>query len=314
MPISTLDRKLLWAETGNMCSICKKPLIKKEAGTVVNIGEEAHIIAKRVNGPRGDHDLPIEERDTVDNIILLCNEHHKEIDTLIDKYTIDELQKIKREHVEWVKTVTKNEGHKQKLIILRTIKKIVFLCDFKNWEAHISSIEYHLSKNWFDALSEINIYLFKRFRSIQHATIEKEIDNFQQILGDFLSVYSRHIEYNEHTQTFRVDRFYKINEWNPSLYAKLGEEFDNHINLVENLSFELTRAGNRLIDKIRAKLIPELLDDFGYLAIYRTNVVTEDGNSIQDRLYIPRYTQEQQKYKNLEDFIKNIKTRDFHLK
>ena len=42
-----------------------------ETGEVKNIEELAHIIGQKENGPRGDDELPLTERDEFENIILL---------------------------------------------------------------------------------------------------------------------------------------------------------------------------------------------------------------------------------------------------
>ena len=101
MTILDSTRKKLWAKSGNKCSICKidlfyKKLEKKE----VNIGEECHIISSKVNGPR--HKPGLTEYDLFDNLILLCRNHHKEIDELTDTYTEEILRYIKINHENWV--------------------------------------------------------------------------------------------------------------------------------------------------------------------------------------------------------------------
>ena len=62
------------------------------------IGEECHIIAQDINGPRGDHAMPIEARDKYSNFILLCSNHHTLIDKQPNTYTIENLQELKASH------------------------------------------------------------------------------------------------------------------------------------------------------------------------------------------------------------------------
>ncbi|SCY99868.1 HNH endonuclease [Flavobacterium caeni] len=101
MAISTKNRKNLWAKSGNRCAFCKTELFnKKETQDEFNIGEECHIISSEEKGPR--HKL-LENFDTLDNLILLCRNHHKEIDTLIDTYTEEVLRYMKQNHENWVK-------------------------------------------------------------------------------------------------------------------------------------------------------------------------------------------------------------------
>ncbi len=85
MAISEKTRKMLWAKSGNRCAICKIELItEQKTDSNLNIGEECHIISSKSKGPR--HKPNLNDYDTFDNLILLCRNHHKEIDTLIDSF------------------------------------------------------------------------------------------------------------------------------------------------------------------------------------------------------------------------------------
>ena len=85
MAISEKTRKMLWAKSGNRCAICKIELItEQKTDSNLNIGEECHIISSKSKGPR--HKSNLNDYDSFDNLILLCRNHHKEIDTLIDSF------------------------------------------------------------------------------------------------------------------------------------------------------------------------------------------------------------------------------------
>ena len=85
MAISEKTRKMLWAKSGNRCAICKIELItEQKTDSNLNIGEECHIISSKSKGPR--HKPNLNDYDSFDNLILLCRNHHKEIDTLIDSF------------------------------------------------------------------------------------------------------------------------------------------------------------------------------------------------------------------------------------
>ena len=103
MAISDKTRKKLWAKSGNRCSICKTELFSnKEKAEDLNIGEECHIISSKPKGPR--HKKSLDDYDLYDNLILLCRNHHKEIDELTDTYTEELLRYIKQNHENWVNT------------------------------------------------------------------------------------------------------------------------------------------------------------------------------------------------------------------
>jgi|SRR3989339_40661 len=112
MAISEKTRKKLWAKSGNRCSICKTDLFSnKEKAEDLNIGEECHIISSKPNGPR--HKEGLDDYDLYNNLILLCRNHHKEIDELTDTYTEKLLWYIKLNHEDWVNTTLNNSKAKK---------------------------------------------------------------------------------------------------------------------------------------------------------------------------------------------------------
>lgn len=109
MAISDRTRKILWSRSAGRCAICKRELVTDEsqAGEEAVIGEECHIIAREANGPRGDSPLPLEQRDAGNNLILLCRNHHKEIDDQPNTFTVEGLREIKAHHLNWVRNTLK---------------------------------------------------------------------------------------------------------------------------------------------------------------------------------------------------------------
>lgn len=113
MAITDRTRKSLWAKSGNRCSICKTELFSNKVDSEeFNIGEECHIISSKDKGPR--HKPNISDYDLFDNLILLCRNHHREIDELTDTYTEELLRYIKLNHEKWVQTTINNAINSQK--------------------------------------------------------------------------------------------------------------------------------------------------------------------------------------------------------
>ena len=54
--IRVIDRKLLWARSGNICAFpeCRVEITQDFEDDSAIIGEEAHIVAYENDGPRGD--------------------------------------------------------------------------------------------------------------------------------------------------------------------------------------------------------------------------------------------------------------------
>ena len=107
--ISDADRKLLWGHSGTECAFphCAQLLTAipaeegAESGSThpIVVGEEAHIVAEKDDGPRGDRSMPVPERNAYPNLILLCRKHH----VIIDKdhgihFSVTQLRDMKAEH------------------------------------------------------------------------------------------------------------------------------------------------------------------------------------------------------------------------
>jgi hypothetical protein len=107
MAISPRTEKILWGKAGATCSLlgCRRELVaeaSKADGEVV-LGEVAHIAARNRDGPRGEFLPPGGDIDGYENLILVCEEHHKLIDGQPNTYTVAKLGQIKEDHERWVK-------------------------------------------------------------------------------------------------------------------------------------------------------------------------------------------------------------------
>jgi hypothetical protein len=68
-----------------------------ESGAI--IAELAHIVADSREGPRGKVSLSEEERNRHDNLIVLCPEHHKVVDSQPNTFSIQVLRQMKLDHL-----------------------------------------------------------------------------------------------------------------------------------------------------------------------------------------------------------------------
>lgn len=103
--VSERDQKRLYGHSASWCNFCsRKKIVIEDLGNQL---EMAHIIAfadnplapRYVKGKSGDN--------SYDNLILVCPNHHAEIDDMSEKsrakYTIEYLKKIKKEHEDKIK-------------------------------------------------------------------------------------------------------------------------------------------------------------------------------------------------------------------
>jgi hypothetical protein len=90
--------KRLFAHSGNRCAFPQCSVAVVQGDTVV--GEICHIKAANPSGPRYDPQQTAAERHAYSNLILLCANHHKIIDSRANAeiYTVGHLAKMKTEH------------------------------------------------------------------------------------------------------------------------------------------------------------------------------------------------------------------------
>lgn len=90
----------LWVRSGGRCAICNKYLL--DLNYNVNLAEMAHIVgwSKAKGSPRGNAPLELDLRNNVDNLMLLCADHHKIVDTasLLQEFTVERLIDHKEAH------------------------------------------------------------------------------------------------------------------------------------------------------------------------------------------------------------------------
>jgi hypothetical protein len=329
MSILLKTHKLLWGRSGNKCAMadCRNDLIADETETDDEsiIGDEAHIVAKSPDGPRGISELTPEERDKYDNLVLLCRKHHKIIDDQSVFYSVEKLKEIKQQHEEWVKVSLHIDKDKEKdeLSYASYIDTITKMFDFDNWNNWTSSLVSHgqpsIRYNKFKELQTIPDFIVSRFWPNRYEDLEAAIFNIKNVLNDFIKVFYEYAdedaidkaEESGEDRTIRTIKFYKIDEWNPELYEKLLAKFEYHVSLVEDLSLELTRAANLLIEKIRKYISPKYRETEGKFLM--TSGPYMDMSFKTHKLeYKAEEKKENHPYHGLKSFMTDRENRDMH--
>lgn len=104
--IPSADKNYLWSASAGQCSYpgCRKQLVLPgtDKDGAVTIGEIAHIFAHSENGPRPNPEGFNEKTNSYENLILLCPNHHRQVDGQSNTFTVSDLIKWKRDHESWV--------------------------------------------------------------------------------------------------------------------------------------------------------------------------------------------------------------------
>src|SRR5438067_1695875 len=91
--IPEAEQRKLFARSGNRCAFsdCRRLLTADGSppDRTVVLGEMAHIVAERLQGPRGNSPMPLSERNRAENLVLLCNNHHQLVDSQPQTYAVE---------------------------------------------------------------------------------------------------------------------------------------------------------------------------------------------------------------------------------
>lgn len=110
-PIST--QRVLFSESAGICSLpdCNMPIVFDKKVGKGHYSNLAHIEAYSKKGPRFNPKLSVEQRNSEENIIIVCANCHKKIDTDTETYTVEALKKIKQNHIARIKLIKENMIH-----------------------------------------------------------------------------------------------------------------------------------------------------------------------------------------------------------
>ena len=102
--------RTLWGKAAGRCEYegCNKLLYQDEVTSEnINRAFVAHIVAASPGGERGDKEQSALLFDDIDNLMLLCHEHHRLIDhERAESHGVDRLRAMKKKHEDRIKTLT----------------------------------------------------------------------------------------------------------------------------------------------------------------------------------------------------------------
>lgn len=139
MSVSYIPEKVkvrLWGLAGGRCQYagCNDPLwLDTLTQAEFNISYIAHIVADSPNGPRGANGLSEKLKDDIDNLMLMCDKHHRLIDREdVEGHPVALLQKMKETHEERIEMLTAI-GHEKRSEVLLYCANVGEQTAFVDW-------------------------------------------------------------------------------------------------------------------------------------------------------------------------------------
>lgn len=125
--ISWPEQRKLWVLAGGRCALCNKYLLEDDyTHSPINLAEMAHNVGKGgAKSPRSDDKLEVSERNKAENLLLMCGDHHKQIDTkeFRERYPVSVLKALKQKHEARIRLLT-DITEDQSTLIFRVIAKV----------------------------------------------------------------------------------------------------------------------------------------------------------------------------------------------
>jgi hypothetical protein len=321
MALSIKTNRMLWGRSASRCSLpeCRRELVIEALDTddPSLVGEAAHIVAEQPDGPRGQSDLPLEQRNKYANLILLCNVHHKQVDDQVNHFTIERMTFIKAAHESWVRTTLSGFDPLKQAEDERWagyIDEWTSRTDLDQWLDQtyplLQPIPY-VSQDFFSRLAELREWILSRVWPDSYPALRGALENFRMVVSDLVNEFTRYSKPQRDGSVLETERFYKIREWNPELYKLLSNRYEFHVDLVADLTYEMTRAGNYVCDQVREHLDRSFRIEQGVLLVRRG--MTMDMMEHTYRLEYRDQERAQHPYPGLQEFIQVRASREFYV-
>lgn len=276
------------------------------------VGECSHIVAEKPTGTRGDSPLTAKQRNRYRNLILLCNVHHKQVDDQPTHFTVERLHEMKRAHESWVRTqlagfdVQKQEDDER---WAGYIEEWSARSDLNNWlvnTSHLLSSDPQVDAHFFAALKEIPVWVLSRVWPNSAPDLRAALENYSSVVNDLLNEFAKHSKPDSSGEMVETIRFYRIEDYNEERYHRLLKQFNFHVDLLHDLVFELTRAGNLVCDIVRREIDSTFRIEEGVLLVQRQGGLTWHTHRLEyqgsERMETP--------YPGVDDFIRIRSARD----
>ncbi|THJ64454.1 HNH endonuclease [Arthrobacter echini] len=254
------------------------------------LGEEAHIVAKEKDGPRGKSPLTPAQRDDYSNLILLCSYDHTRIDKAPQEYTVEFLYETKANHEAWVRETLGSKVDANEVLWAKIVDQLPTKLGLDTWAHEIRPIfdggPIQLAVATEERLRECALWIATRPWPKGHDRLKAAVVNIGLFLNELLNVFNEYAELLYGDNWRRYPTFYRIPVWDPERYNSLLAKYKSRRAYLSDLSLEITRYINIFGDLVREGLDPFFRQEEGHVTVLVEDLPLQYG------IHIPQFAQE----------------------
>lgn len=139
--------------------------------------------------------------------------------------------------------------------------------------------------------------------------------NFLRVVNDFILVFKKHLEIDQDRGDDKylcTEKFYRIQSgpYDGKTHAELLKKYNYHVDLVQDLALEMTRALNYIFELFRKNFDPAFRSSEGLLLIEIGPLM-----DLSHRTVLTEYKEEEKGilYQGLRNFMEARENRDYYM-
>jgi hypothetical protein len=262
------------------------------ATSAFTLGEQAHIVGESEDAPRGKSILSAEERESYHNRMLLCPNHHTQIDKDESAFSVEKLYYLKSAHELWVHETLADAADNgllaRQVAVTSIIDAAVGLCRLKDWRSWTSFAlapdpqwDVSLPNDLFEFGQRVAAAIWPDcFEELRRAATTLSI-----LLNEAKDKFLEHAE--RRNDLYYPHKFYSAGEFNPN-YQRDLRTYDEWLDECYRLIWLATRAANWFGDVVRRDINPTFFAETGkFVIIY--------ASDLSYRASVPEFSEEEKR-------------------
>lgn len=208
--------------------------------------------------------MTAEERDRYHNRILLCPNHHTEVDKSIADFPVELLHQLKTDHELWVQNTLGTGPTPQKqaadLAYAMIVDAAVEACSLRTWKQWTSWALAAIPQ-WTEEQPDLAAKFAERVLGAvlpgHYPDLERATATLARAVHHAASFFLRHAELDDHRRIWRAIEFYKqLTDWDPEARQRLEDQWDEWVEECHILIIQATKAANWFAEEVRRSLNP----------------------------------------------------------